>query len=145
RAGVPCKSPRRRTEPLRPPPHARDLVRRMPLAARREGTITALDVDRTADMGASLGILTAGIPLLGGFMFNGIYKVPAYRFHCTDVFTNKTMTDAYRGAGKPEATFGIERMMDELAVELDLDPIEVRRRNRIAPEEVPCDAAAGLT
>jgi len=145
RLQVPCKYTETRSESMQSSHHARDQVQEMTLAARRDGTITALDVELTADMGAYLGILTAGIPLLGGFMFNGIYKVPAYRFHCTDVFTNKTMTDAYRGAGKPEATFGIERMMDELAVELDLDPIEVRRRNWIAPEEFPFDTAAGLT
>src|SRR5699024_6694783 len=126
RVGVPCKYTESRTESMQSSHHARDQVQEMTLAARRDGTITALDVDLTADMGAYLGILTAGIPLLGGFMFNGIFKVPAYRFHCTDVFTHKTMTDAYRGAGKPEATFGIERMMDELAVELGMDPIEVR-------------------
>lgn len=145
RLQVPCKYTESRTESMQSSHHARDQVQEMTLAARRDGTITALDVDLTADMGAYLGILTAGIPLLGGFMFNGIYKVPAYRFHCTDVFTHKVMTDAYRGAGKPEATFAIERMMDELAVELDLDPIEVRRRNWITPEEFPFATAAGLT
>lgn len=145
RLQVPCKYTESRTESMQSSHHARDQVQEMTLAARRDGTITALDVDLTADMGAYLGILTAGIPLLGGFMFNGIYKIPAYRFHCTDVFTHKVMTDAYRGAGKPEATFAIERMMDELAVELGLDPIEVRRRNWITPEEFPFATAAGLT
>lgn len=145
RLQVPCKYTESRTESMQSSHHARDQVQEMTLAARRDGTITALDVDLTADMGAYLGILTAGIPLLGGFMFNGIYKIPAYSFHCTDVFTHKVMTDAYRGAGKPEATFAIERMMDELAVELALDPIEVRRRNWITPEEFPFATAAGLT
>lgn len=145
RLRVPCKYTESRSESMQSSHHARDQVQELTLAARRDGTITALDVDLTADMGAYLGILTAGIPLLGGFMFNGIYRIPAYSFHCTDVFTNKTMTDAYRGAGKPEATFGIERMMDELAVELDLDPIEVRRRNWIRPEEFPYATVAGLT
>lgn len=145
RLQVPCKYTESRTESMQSSHHARDQVQEMTLAARRDGTITALDVDLTADMGAYLGILTAGIPLLGGFMFNGIYKIPAYRFHCTDVFTHKVMTDAYRGAGKPEATFGIERMMDELAVELGLDPVEVRRRNWIQPAEFPYATVAGLT
>ena len=145
RLQVPCKYTESRTESMQSSHHARDQVQEMTIAARRDGTITALDVDLTADMGAYLGILTAGIPLLGGFVFNGIYKIPAYRFRCTDVFTHKVMTDAYRGAGKPEATFAIERMMDELAVELDLDPIEVRRRNWIGAEEFPYATAAGLT
>lgn len=145
RLQVPCKYTETRSESMQSSHHARDQVQELTLAAKRDGTITALDVDLTVDMGAYLGILTAGIPLLGGFMFNGIYKIPAYRFHCTDVFTNKVMTDAYRGAGKPEATFGIERMMDELAVELGLDPIEVRRRNWITPDEFPYPTIAGLT
>ena len=64
--------------------------------------------------------------MLGALMYNAIYKFPAYRFECTGVFTNTTWTDAYRGAGRPEATFAIERIMDELAAELGMDPMEVR-------------------
>lgn len=145
RLQTPVKYTETRNESMQSAHHARDQIQRLTLAARRDGTITAFDVDLIADMGAYLGILTAGIPLLGGFMFNGIYKIPAYRFFCTDVFTNKVMTDAYRGAGKPEATFGIERMMDELAAELGMDPIEVRRRNWIKPGEFPYATVAGLT
>jgi carbon-monoxide dehydrogenase large subunit len=145
RLQLPVKYTETRMESMQSAHHARDQVQRLTLTARKDGTITAFDVDLVADMGAYLGILTAGIPLLGGFMFNGIYKIPAYRFFCTDVFTNKVMTDAYRGAGKPEATFGIERMMDELAVELGLDPLEVRRRNWIKPDEFPYATVAGLT
>jgi carbon-monoxide dehydrogenase large subunit len=77
-------------------------------------------------------------------MYNAIYKIPAYRFECVGVFTNTTITDAYRGAGRPEATYGIERLMDELAVELGLDPIEVRRRNWIKHEEFPFTTVCGL-
>lgn len=145
RLQLPVKYTESRNESMQSAHHARDQYQRLTLAARRDGTLTAFDVDLVADMGAYLGILTAGIPLLGGFMFNGIYKIPAYRFHCTDVFTNKVMTDAYRGAGKPEATFGIERMMDELAAELGMDPVEIRRRNWIRPEEFPYATVAGLT
>lgn len=145
RAGLPCKYTETRSESLQAAHHARDQVQRLTMTARTDGTITGFDVDLVADMGAYLAILTAGIPLLGAFMFNGIYKIPAYRFRCTDVFTNKVATDAYRGAGKPEATFGIERMMDELAVELGLDPLEVRRRNWIQPEEFPFATISGLT
>jgi len=78
-------------------------------------------------------------------MFNGIYKMDAYSFTCSGVFTTKTPTDAYRGAGRPEATYAIERLMDELAAEVDLDPIEVRRRNWIRHEEFPYETIAGLT
>ena len=82
---------------------------------------------------------------LGAFMFNGIYKFPSYYFTCTNVFTNKVPTDAYRGAGRPEATFAVERMMDELAAELSLDPLELRAKNWITHEEFPFDTVAGLT
>ena len=78
-------------------------------------------------------------------MFNAIYKIPAYRFTCTNVFTNKTMTDAYRGAGRPEATFGVERMVDELAVELGMEPMELRKKNWITHEEFPFTTVCGLT
>jgi carbon-monoxide dehydrogenase large subunit len=95
-------------------------------------------------MGAYLGLVTPGVPILGAFMFNAIYKFPAYHFSCTNVFTNKTWTDAYRGAGRPEATFAVERMMDELAVELGRDPLEVREQNWIKHEEFPFTTVAGL-
>ena len=84
------------------------------------------------------------MPVLGAFMFAGIYKFPAYRFECDGIFTNKVPTDAYRGAGRPEATFAVERIMDELAVELGMDPLELRRKNWIQAEEFPFTTAAGL-
>ena len=77
------------------------------------------------------------MPILGAFMFNAIYKFPAYRFACDGVFTNKTPTDAYRGAGRPEATFAIERIMDELAVELGMDPMELRAQELDQARGVP--------
>jgi carbon-monoxide dehydrogenase large subunit len=98
-----------------------------------------------ADMGAYLQLVTPGIPILGAFMYNAIYKMDAYEFNCTGVFTTKTPTDAYRGAGRPEATFAIERTMDELAVELGRDPIDLRRQNWIGHDEFPYDTIAGLT
>ena len=96
-------------------------------------------------MGAYLGLVGPGVPILGAFMFNAIYKFPAYRFACTNVFTTKTLTDAYRGAGRPEATFAIERIMDELAVELGRDPMELRQQNWIKHEEFPFTTVCGLT
>ncbi|HEY1966677.1 MAG TPA: molybdopterin cofactor-binding domain-containing protein, partial [Pseudonocardia sp.] len=92
-----------------------------------------------------LGLVGPGVPILGAFMFNSIYKIPALKFTCTNVFTTKTLTDAYRGAGRPEATFAIERIMDELAVELGRDPMDLRRQNWIAHEEFPFTTVAGLT
>ena len=88
-------------------------------------------------MGAYLGVVTAGIPILGAFMYNAIYKFPAYRFECNNVFTNTTPTGAYRGAGRPEATFAIERLMDELAAELNMDPIELREEELDQARGVP--------
>jgi len=78
-------------------------------------------------------------------MFNAIYKMDAYSFKCTGVFTTKTPTDAYRGAGRPEATYAIEHVMDDLAAELGMDPLELRKRNWIRHEEFPFTTIAGLT
>jgi carbon-monoxide dehydrogenase large subunit len=125
--------------------HGRDQIQDLELAATKDGTLLGLKVELLADMGAYLQLVTPGVPLLGAFMFNAIYKMQAYSFTCTGVFTTKTPTDAYRGAGRPEATFGIERMMDELAAELGMDPMEVRRKNWITHEEFPFTTVAGLT
>ncbi|WP_219460372.1 xanthine dehydrogenase family protein molybdopterin-binding subunit [Nonomuraea rhizosphaerae] len=125
--------------------HGRDQIQHIQLAAEADGRIRGLKVDLLADMGAYLMLITPGIPLLGAQMFNAIYKMDAYEFGCTGVFTTKMPTDAYRGAGRPEATYGIERMMDELAAELRLDPLEVRRRNWIRHEEFPYTTISGLT
>ena len=102
-------------------------------------------MDLLADMGAYLMLVTPGVPLLGAFMYNAIYKMDAYSFKCTGVFTTKVPTDAYRGAGRPEATFAIEHIMDELAAELGMDPLELRERNWIKHEEFPFTTIATLT
>jgi carbon-monoxide dehydrogenase large subunit len=145
RLAKPVKYTESRTESVQAAHHGRDQIQKLTLSARRDGTVTGLKVELLADMGAYLRLVTPGVPILGAFMFNSIYKFPAYRFACTNVFTNKVPTDAYRGAGRPEATFGIERMMDELAAELGVDPMEVRRRNWIAHEEFPFTTVCGLT
>ncbi len=125
--------------------HGRDQIQRLRLAATSDGRVLALDVDLLANMGAYLMLLTPGVPLLGAFMFNAIYKMEAYRFSCTGVFTTMTPTDAYRGAGRPEATYAIEHLMDDLAAELGMDPLELRERNWIRHEEFPYTTIAGLT
>ncbi|RFU41951.1 xanthine dehydrogenase family protein molybdopterin-binding subunit [Actinomadura logoneensis] len=145
RLGRPVKWTESRSEGNMAVHHGRDQVQKVTLAADRDGTLRGLKVELLADMGAYLMLVTPGVPLLGAFMFNGIYKMDAYSFTCTGVFTNKTPTDAYRGAGRPEATFAIERLMDELAAEIGVDPVEVRRRNWITHEEFPYDTIAGLT
>src|SRR5829696_2748458 len=145
RIGKPVKYTESRSESMLAAHHGRDQIQKLTLAARRDGTVTGIKVELLADMGAYLRLVTSGIPILGAFMFNGIYKFPSYHFTCTNVFTNKVPTDAYRGAGRPEATFAIERMMDELAAELSRDPLELRAQNWITHEEFPFDTVAGLT
>jgi carbon-monoxide dehydrogenase large subunit len=144
RTGKPCKYTETRSESLMAAHHGRDQWQRLTLAANRDGTVTGLKVDITTNMGAYLGLVTAGVPILGAFMYNGIYKFGSYRFTCTNVFTNTAWTDAYRGAGRPEATYAIERLMDELAAEVGVDPLEIRRRNWITHEEFPFTTVAGL-
>jgi carbon-monoxide dehydrogenase large subunit len=145
RMGKPVKWTETRSECMVATHHGRAQIQDVTIAARKDGTVTALKVELMADMGAYLRIITPGTPLLGAFMYGGIYKFPAYRFACTNVFTTKTPTDAYRGAGRPEATFAIERIMDELAVELGVDPMQLRERNWIKSEEFPYTTAATLT
>jgi carbon-monoxide dehydrogenase large subunit len=142
--GRPCKWTETRSESLLSAHHGRDQWQRLTLAATRDGTVTGLKVDLLADMGAYLGLVTSGIPILGAFMFNAIYKFPAYQFNCTNIFTNKTWTDAYRGAGRPEATYAIERLMDELAAEVGVDPMEIREKNWIKRDEFPFTTVAGM-
>ena len=125
--------------------HGRDQIQDIELAATKDGKFLGLKVTLLADMGAYLQIITPGTPLLGMFMFPGIYKMDAYAFQCTGVFTNKTPTDAYRGAGRPEATYAIERIVDEMAAELGMEPMELRKKNWITHEEFPFTTVAGLT
>ncbi len=141
----PVKYTETRSESLMSAHHGRDQIQDITITARKDGTVTGLDVHLLADMGAYLRLVSPGVPVLGAFMFNAIYKFPAYRFVCEGVFTTKTPTDAYRGAGRPEATFAIERIMDELADELGVDPLELRRKNWISHEEFPFTTVCGLT
>jgi carbon-monoxide dehydrogenase large subunit len=143
--GKPVKWTETRSESLLAAHHGRDQIQDITITAKKDGTVTGLDVKLLADMGAYLGLVGPGVPILGAFMFNAIYKIPAYKFTCTNVFTTKTLTDAYRGAGRPEATFAIERIMDELAVELGRDPMELRQQNWIKHEEFPYTTVCGLT
>jgi carbon-monoxide dehydrogenase large subunit len=123
----------------------RGVIQEIELAADADGKVTAVRANLLADMGAYLQLVTPGIPLLGAFLYHGVYDVPAYSFTCTGVFTTRTPTDAYRGAGRPEATYAIERSMDALAHKIGVDPAEIRRRNFITADKFPYDSAAGLT
>ena len=145
RLSRPVKWTESRSEGYQATIHGRDQIQDIEIAATSDGKVLGLKADIKADMGAYLQLITPGVPLLGAFMYAGIYKMDAYSFRCTGVFTTKTPTDAYRGAGRPEATFAIERIMDELAFELGMDPLELRRRNWIATEEFPYASIGGLT
>src|SRR3954451_12675500 len=145
RLGRPVKWTETRSEGYQATIHGRDQIQDLEIAATKDGTLLGLKVELLADMGAYLQLVTPGVPLLGAFMFNAIYKMQAYSFTCHGVFTTKTPTDAYRGAGRPEATYAIERMMDELAKEVGMDPMEIRRKNWIRHEEFPFTTIAGLT
>ena len=143
--GRPVKWTESRSEGNMTVHHGRDQWQRIRIAAERDGKIRGLSVDLLADMGAYLMLVTPGVPLLGAFMFPSIYKMDAYSFRCTGIFTTKMPTDAYRGAGRPEATFAIERIVDELAAELEIEPLELRERNWIKHEEFPYTTICGLT
>ena len=117
--------------------------RRSSSRRRRTARSPAIRADVKASMGAYLQLVTPGIPLLGAWIYAGPYAIPNYDVTFTGVFTNTTPTDAYRGAGRPEATYVLERTMDVLAKELGIDRIELRRRNFIT--EFPATMASGLT
>jgi carbon-monoxide dehydrogenase large subunit len=143
RLGRPVKWTEERSEGYLATIHGRDVVTEYTLAATRDGTITACRARVTAAMGAYLQLVTPGIPILGAWVYAGPYAIPNYSVEFTGVFTNTTPTDAYRGAGRPEATYVIERTMDVLAAELGIDRLELRRRNFIS--EFPATIASGLT
>jgi carbon-monoxide dehydrogenase large subunit len=145
RLAKPVKWTETRSESLVSGHHGRDQIQDITVAAKKDGTLTALKIEVMADMGAYFGLFTPAIPVFGAFIGPAIYKVPSYMFVATDVFTNKTPTDAYRGAGRPEVTFAVERIMDELAVELGRDPLELREQNWIKHDEFPYTNAGGLT
>jgi len=133
-----------RTENAQATVHGRGQIQDIELAADANGKVLAVRVKLVADMGAYLQLVTPGIPLLGAFLYGGCYDIPAYSFVCTGVFTTKTPTDAYRGAGRPEATYAVERAMDALARKVGVDPVEIRRRNFVPSDAFPYNSSAGL-
>jgi carbon-monoxide dehydrogenase large subunit len=124
--------------------HGRGQVQHMAVAATRDGRILGMKVNLLADMGAYLQLLTPGIAVFGAFTYCGLYDFGAYSFECKGVFTNLTPTDAYRGAGRSEAAYAHERIMDDLARELGMDPAEVRLRNLHPPFDEPRAVPSGV-
>ena len=143
RLGIPVKWTEDRSEAFVATTHGRDIVGYVDLAAKRDGTVVGLKLRLIADIGAYNMLLTAAIPTLTTMMANATYNIPAIRATVTEVFTNKTPTDAYRGAGRPEATYFVERAMDMLARELKMDPAELRRKNFIRPNQFPFATQTG--
>jgi aerobic carbon-monoxide dehydrogenase large subunit len=143
RLGIPVKWIEDRAEAFVATTHGRDIIGYVELAAKRDGMVLGLKMRLIADIGAYNMLLTAAVPTLTMLMANATYDIPAIRTTLTEVFTNKTPTDAYRGAGRPEATYFVERAMDMLARELNMDPADVRRKNFIAADKFPFQTQMG--
>jgi aerobic carbon-monoxide dehydrogenase large subunit len=144
RLGRPVKWTETRSEHMMTSHHGRDQINHVTLTAKRDGTVTGCRCRIVADLGAYQLLLTPFIPELGFPVMGGCYKIPSIDLHFTGVFTNKMCTDAIRGAGRPEATYWIELMMDRLADELGMDRLELRRKNFIPKEEFPFQTALGI-
>lgn len=145
RLGAPVKWIESRRENAAATIHGRDQIGEYEVAFKDDGTVLAIRSRTIADLGAYLQLLTPAIPTLTGLMLPGCYKLKAVRMEVLGVHTHKMATDAYRGAGRPEATYVIERVMDLVARELGMDPVEIRRKNFPKPSEFPFKTASGLT
>jgi carbon-monoxide dehydrogenase large subunit len=140
----PVKWSEERRENMRATIHGRGQVGEVQAAVKKDGTLLGLRYQVVADIGAYHQLFTPAIPPFTGLMLSGCYKIPAIGIEVTAAFTNKMSTDAYRGAGRPEATYVIERLMDRVAQELKIDPVKVRRKNFPQPKEFPFKTATGL-
>jgi aerobic carbon-monoxide dehydrogenase large subunit len=138
--GAPVKWMETRSENYVATTHGRDHITEVEIGAKSDGTITALKVDTYANLGGILSTIAPGIPTtLYGRMLSGVYQIPNIYCHVRGVYTNTAMVDAYRGAGRPEATFLVERAADLVANALNLDVLEVRRKNFIPSNAFPYD------
>ena len=124
--------------------HGRDQINEVEIAVAKDGRLLALRCRLIADFGAYHQLLTPLIPTLTSLLMLGSYKIPAVSIEYVGVFTNKMATDAYRGAGRPEATFLIERMVDRVAQELGKDTAEIRRKNFPRPKDFPYATPTGV-
>ncbi|MEA2626255.1 MAG: aerobic carbon-monoxide dehydrogenase large subunit [Candidatus Binatota bacterium] len=143
--GKPVKWTQSRREDFAATTHGRGQVDYVEAAVKQDGTVTAIRAKVFVDLGAYFQFFT---PMISGFstmLMHGCYRVPALSSEQFGAFTNKMATDAYRGAGRPEAAFMAERLMDEVARELGMDPVAVRRKNFIPKDAFPYATPAGLT
>ena len=145
RLGRPVRWVASRSEDYLATVHGRGQTNRLRLAASSEGRVVGAELSVTVDCGAYLERATPAVGPLTGVMMTGIYAIPHARARVRGVFTNKPPMEPYRGAGRPEACYMIERGMDHLARKLSLDPIELKRRNFIPPDRFPHTTAIGLT
>jgi carbon-monoxide dehydrogenase large subunit len=144
--GRPIKWAETRRENYQATTHGRDHVQEVELAATKDGKVLGLRCSVWAGMGAYLSTAAPGIPtILHGLMLSGPYNVPAVKEDVYGIYTNTTPVEAYRGAGRPEATFMLERMLDKLSDKLQIDPAEIRRRNLLPPFENGCAVVTGLS
>ena len=144
--GVPVKWTETRTENYIATTHGRDHVEYVEMAADGNGKVTAVRSVVYAGMGAYLSTAAPGIPtILHGLMYSGPYDIANIKADVYGVFTNSTPVEAYRGAGRPEATFLLERLMDKVADAVGIDTVEARRRNLIEPFDNNRDVAIGIT
>ena len=144
--GAPVKWVESRSENYQATTHGRDHLQEIELAATTDGKIVGLRATVWAGMGAYLSTAAPGIPtILHGLMLSGVYDIPAIHEDVYGIYTNTTPVEAYRGAGRPEATFMVERLIDLLAAEIGEDPAEVRRRNFIPKFDDGHDVVTGLT
>ena len=144
--GRPVKWTEERQENYLATTHGRDHIGDWEIVGNRDGTITGIRGTVYANMGAYLSTFAPAIPTyLFGLMLGGPYKIENVHCKVIGVFTNTTPVDAYRGAGRPEATYVVERMLDRFAAEIGMDPVEVRRKNLIPPFEDGYDVATGVT
>src|SRR6202158_4254939 len=143
--GKPVKWIESRRENFQCTIHGRGHVDYYELAANKDGTILGIKLKIVQDLGAYHQLLGPAIPTLSVLMMPGLYRTKNIRADVVGVFTNCVPTDAYRGAGRPEATHGIERMVDLLADELAMDPVELRLKNFVANDKFPYATATGLT
>ena len=119
----------------------RDNITRAKLALEEDGRFLALDVDLVADMGAYLSFFAPPIPFIGAEMLPGVYDIAACHIRIRGAYTNTVPVDAYRGAGRPEAAYVIERLVDAAVRELSMEPNALRRRNFIKPNAMPYTTA----
>lgn len=144
--GIPVNWTPSRSEDYATTTHGRDHIDYAEIAVTEDGVITGLKVTTYANLGAYLSTFAPGIPtVLFALMLSGTYKIPNIQCTVHGMLTNTVMVDAYRGAGRPEACYLVERMVDLVAAELDLDPADVRRKNFIPIEDFPADVATGVT